>query len=112
MNWWLHNYQERVFTVAIVAIYALLGLSYAGVFPAATEFLATIDYYLRIYVCLFLLWRFRPFRDKYIFTELDRKIAFSAGLLILTTSALNRYVESIKQVFARPSQPSQPLQPS
>jgi hypothetical protein len=63
----------------------------------------TIDYYVRIYICLFLLWRFNPFRKINKFTELDRKIAFTAGLFILTTTALNKYLddakEKIKNVF-------------
>jgi hypothetical protein len=30
---------------------------------------------------------------------LDRKIAFSAGLFILTTTALNQYLEKIKELL-------------
>ena len=55
-----------------------------------------ISYYVRIYICLFLIWRFNPLREHYEFTDLDRKIAFSAGLFILSTTALNKYIESVK----------------
>jgi hypothetical protein len=39
-----------------------------------------------------LIWRFNPFRTYYEFTDLDRKIAFSSGLFILTTTTLNKYL--------------------
>jgi hypothetical protein len=55
-----------------------------------------MDYYVRIYICLFLIWRFNPFRGSVTFTDLDRKIAFSAGLFIITTTALNQYLVSIR----------------
>jgi hypothetical protein len=42
------------------------------------------------------MWRFNPLRTHYEFTDLDRKIAFSAGLFILTTTALNQYLLDIK----------------
>jgi hypothetical protein len=49
------------------------------------------------------MWRFNPLRTHYEFTDLDRKIAFSAGAFILTTTALNQYLvefkDKIKQLF-------------
>ena len=45
------------------------------------------------------MWRFNPLREKPEFTELDRKIAFSAGLFILTTTALNQYLDQFKQII-------------
>jgi hypothetical protein len=37
-------------------------------------------------------------RKNYEFTDLDRKITFSAGVFILTTTALNEYLEQIKEI--------------
>ena len=62
-------------------------------------YLDTMDYYIRIYICLFLMWRFNPLREKPEFTELDRKIAFSAGAFILTTTALNQYLVKFKEII-------------
>ena len=42
------------------------------------------------------MWRFNPLRTHYEFTDLDRKIAFSAGAFILTTTALNQYLDYFK----------------
>jgi hypothetical protein len=94
----LHTLQEVLFNIFIFLSYSLIILSFLGISQSAERYLQSLDYYIRIYVCLFLIWRFNPFRSSYEFTNLDRKIAFSAGLLILTTTALNQYLNEIKSV--------------
>jgi hypothetical protein len=74
----------------------LMILSAFGLSESVPRFLQSLDYYVRIYICLFLIWRFNPLRSNYEFTDLDRKIAFTAGVFILTTTALNQYVEQLK----------------
>ena len=80
--------------------YILLFASYIGFSNTAPEYLETMDYYIKIYICLFLIWRFNPLRKLDKFTELDRKIAFSAGLFILTTTTLSQYIDNIKNTIA------------
>jgi hypothetical protein len=87
----LFNIQHNLFNLFLFTTYFLIIIIYLGLSTSASSYLYTIEYYMRIYICLFLIWRFNPFR-KIEFTELDRKIVFSAGLFILTTTALNQYV--------------------
>jgi hypothetical protein len=94
----LHEAQSNFFNIFIYITYALLFISALGISQTAPKYLDTMDYYIRIYICLFLMWRFNPLREKYEFTELDRKIAFSAGAFILTTTALNQYLEQVKEI--------------
>ena len=91
MNMKLHHFQEFFFNIFILLTYILIFLSALGLSSHASTYLNEMGYYVRIYICLFLIWRFNPFRH-ITFTDLDRKIAFSAGLFILTTTALNSYV--------------------
>ena len=93
----LHKYQELLFDIIIYMTYILVVVSAFGLSVQAPQYLSTIDYYIRVYICLFLMWRFNPLRTTYEFTDLDRKIAFSAGVFILTTTALNQYVNEIKK---------------
>ena len=90
------KFQERIFDIAIYISYALIILSYLGLSKYNPAFLNDINNYLRIYICLFLLWRFNPYRRLDKFTNLDRKIAFSAGVFILTTTILNNYLAALK----------------
>jgi len=92
----IHNWQEILFNISIYTTYILIVLSSFGLSQSAPTYLATLDYYIRIYICLFLLWRFNPLRTQFEFTKLDAKIAFSAGLFMLTTTALNKYLNDVK----------------
>lgn len=91
----LNKWQEKMFDIVIYITYFLIILSSLGLSQSAPKYLHSLDYYVRIYICLFLMWRFNPLRTHYEFTDLDRKIAFSAGAFILTTTALNQYLEVI-----------------
>jgi len=85
----LYKVQNFWFNVFIVLTYFLYILFAVGIFKSAPQYLEALDYYVKIYISLFLLWRFNPFR-KIHFTDLDRKIAFSAGIFLFTTSAVNQ----------------------
>lgn len=90
------RFQERIFDVIIYVSYVLIILSSLGIWNSASKYLYHLDYYVRIYICIFLIIRFNPFLRYYEFTSLDRKIAFSAGLFILTTTVLNTYLTDAK----------------
>ena len=92
----LNLIQEKLFDFIIFISYALIFASFFNFSSSAPMYLKNLDYYFRIYICLFLIWRFNPFRQ-IVFTELDRKIAFNAGLFILTTTALNNYIIDVKE---------------
>jgi hypothetical protein len=103
LNEKLNYIQEKFFDIFIVFSYIIIFISFFGFSESAPQYLKNLDYYFRIYICLFLIWRFNPFREVYKFTDLDRKIAFNAGLFILTTTALNNYLvdarEKIKKII-------------
>ena len=87
----IYHIQHRLFNIFIWTSYLLIVVAYLGISTSAPKYIEIMDYYMRIYISLFLLWRFNPF-TRNNFTELDRKIAFSAGVFILTTTALNKYL--------------------
>jgi len=89
-------FQEKTFDFVITTAFILLLVTLFGFSQKAPEYLSTLDYYLKIYICLFLIWRFNPFRSKFQFTSLDAKISFNAGLFILASTTLNQYVKFIE----------------
>ena len=95
----LNDYQEKFFDAIIVIIYILIFATFLGIFNNAPSYLNDINYYFRIYICLFLIWRFNPLRKLEVFTNLDRKIAFNSGVFILTTTILNRHISIITTKF-------------
>jgi hypothetical protein len=94
----LHNFQYKVFTIVIYIIWSLYIIIALGLSANAPEYLDELQSYVKIYVSLFLLWRFNPFRHVQ-FTRLDAKIAFSAGLLLLATTFINKFLQSVLHVI-------------
>ena len=98
----LNKLQDFWFNIFIIVTYSAYILFAIGIFKTQPQYLQQLDYYVKIYVSLFLLWRFNPFR-KIEFTDLDRKIAFSSGIFLFTTTAINQlltsYLNRIKDVL-------------
>jgi len=89
----LNDFQNTMFNLFIALSYILYAGIVFGLSTNAPIYLDTLDYYIKIYISLFLLWRFNPFRT-ITFTELDRKIVFSAGLFVFATTAVNGWIKS------------------
>jgi hypothetical protein len=93
----LYNVQSHFFNLFIILTYvSYIGIA-IGIQIISPHNLHTLDYYVKIYVCLFLLYRFNPFR-KIEFNELDRKMAFSAGVFLLSTTFINEFIQRYTQL--------------
>lgn len=92
-----HKFQEIIFNIFIAGSWTVIMLTSTGMFNQHPLIFDKIAFYMKIYICIFLIWRFNPispfFLNKpFIFTSLDRKIAFSAGLIILSTTVIKEYL--------------------
>lgn len=91
---------ETVFTYTVLMLnIAYIGVA-VGLLSKKPEILDKIDYSVKVFISVFLVWRFNPlFPAK--FTEFDRKVVFSAGTFLLTVTIvdyyLSEYVKSAKQ---------------
>jgi hypothetical protein len=102
MSDYINSVQEKVFDTSINITYFLIIITALGLSTTAPKYLDTLDYYVKVYVCLFLVWRFNPFRNIKNFTKLDKKIAFSSGLFILTTTFLASFLQNIPDISKIP----------
>jgi hypothetical protein len=100
----LHRFQSKMYEIIVYITWALYIAVAFGLSTNAPEYLDDLQSYVKIYVSLFLIYRFNPFR-RVKFTELDARIAFSAGIFLLATTAINsflkRYLETIKQKLGK-----------
>ena len=85
--------QNNVFNFIILITYSLYFLILFGLSTRAPEYLEVLQYWVKMYVSVFLIFRFN-FLRKITFTDLDRKIAFSAGLFLLTTTFIDQKIRS------------------
>jgi len=96
------EFQTNLFDIFIIVSYLGYFLALIGLSRNAPEYMKELDYYVKIYISLFLIWRFNMFR-KIHFNEFDKKIVFSAGVFLFTTTAVSKllmdYLSSIKIRF-------------
>ena len=83
--------QEAFYDIVSYFSFFLIFASGLGLSAFAPKYVTELNYFLMLYVAVILIWRFHPFRTTPKFTNLDRKIAFTAGCFILTTNFLNKY---------------------
>lgn len=82
----LYHVQNVIYDIVSYAtIIIYLALEF-GLLATAPQYLDDLEFYTKLYVALFLIIRFNPLRET-TFTKLDSKIAFGAGIFLITTSA-------------------------
>ena len=89
----LHSFQNKLFdtlTYITTILYIVIAL---GLSANAPEYLDYLNSFIKIYISLFLIYRFNPFRSVN-FTTLDSKIAFSSGLFLLGTTAIDNIIQN------------------
>jgi hypothetical protein len=94
----IHIFQINVFNIIIYLTWILYIAILFGVSSKAPQYLDDLQYYVKIYVSLFLIYRFNPFR-RVRFTGLDAKVAFSAGVFLLTTTTINSILENYLSII-------------
>lgn len=77
-----------------------------GIFQNKPFILIQFNFVVKVILALFLIYRFNSYRKHKIeFTELDRKVCYSAGIYIILISFLdiiNFYTEYIRNNFILP----------
>ena len=77
-----------------------------GFFQSKPTLIIQFNFVIKIILALFLMYRFNKYRkDKITFTELDRKVCYSAGLYIILISFFDliyHYTEYIRNNIVLP----------
>lgn len=94
----LHRLQDKIFDIALYVTYILYIAIALGLSANAPQYLDELQYYIKLYISFFLIYRFNPFRTVR-FTELDVKIAFNAGWFLLTTTLIDNLLKTYLDIF-------------
>ena len=77
-----------------------------GFFQSKPVFIIQFNFVVKTILALFLIYRFNNFRkNKIEFTDLDRKICYSAGIYIILISffdLINNYIDTIRNNYILP----------
>jgi len=84
--------QHNIFDIFIYITWILYFIITLGLSVNAPEYLNSIQSFMRLYISLFLIYRFNSFR-KVKFTDYDAKISFSAGFFLLGTTAIDGIIK-------------------
>lgn len=93
----VYRYHEYLFEIMLFLTYIIYFGTLIGISMVAPEYVSSLDYYIKLYISLFLIIRFNPFMNTE-FTKFDKKIAYNAGFFLLTTTA---FTSIIKNYFNR-----------
>jgi len=89
MNW---------FVVVNYVVYVLYVVAYLGIWRKAPEYLEYLRTILKLYVGVVLVLTFNPFMPVSS-SVMNRQIAFSAGIFILTGLSLDKILNILRPVF-------------
>ena len=83
------SFHRKAFLYGTYLSFVLFTLAFAGVIVVAPRYLNMLNIILKYYVCAFLLIRFNPIVEiRTHDTDFERKVAFSAGVFLLLTTAI------------------------
>jgi hypothetical protein len=94
----VYEFQDMVFDYVTFFTYFLYVVVALGLSASAPQYLDDLLFYTKLYVSVFLIYRFNPFR-RTKFTPLDAKIAYNAGIFLLVTIAINSVLKSYIDLF-------------
>ena len=94
------KYYERLYYYGNYLIYFLYFLSFFNVWSLAPSYLSLLQYFFQIFIGLTLVVIFNPFYD-FSFTKIDKQIAFSAGILLLTSTTFDYFTKQLKTTYDR-----------
>lgn len=72
-----------IYFASVASINIIYALLYIGILASVPKYLYILIYGVQLFLCIFLLIRYHPFRNAYSFNQYDAKLIFGAALLIL-----------------------------
>lgn len=94
----IHTFQHRAYNIVMYITWILYIAIALGLSANAPQYLDDLQSFVKLYISLFLIYRFNPFR-RVKFTGLDAKIAFSAGVFLLATTAIDKILHNYLSTF-------------
>jgi hypothetical protein len=77
--------QNKTLDVILFVTYFLYFSLALGIYFISPQYINLLHDIVKIYICFFLIYRFNPFRTTKC-NDLDKRIAFSAGFFLLSTT--------------------------
>lgn len=76
-------FSQKLYFGSLFTIYAFYGLVFFGILSTVPQYVYIWNGFVQLGLCLFLMYRFHPFRKQYTMTIYDVKMIFGASTLLL-----------------------------
>lgn len=90
----------KIFETSMFILHAIYLLVFLGILSTVPKYIYFWNYFVQLGLCIFLMFRYHPFRKVYKFEKDDEKIIFSVAILLfinlVSFPLVLQYVESIK----------------
>jgi len=101
-----YNFELNFLTFFSLITKVTFVLFIIGFFQTKNDYIIKFNFIVKVILALFLIYRFNSYRKHKIeFTELDRKVCYSAGIYIILISfvdLVNNYIDIIRSNFVLP----------
>jgi len=86
--------QDKTLDIILFVTYFLYFLLALGIYFISPQYINLLHDIVKIYICFFLIYRFNPWRTTKC-NHLDKRIAFSAGFFLLSTTIFENILNYI-----------------
>ena len=83
------KYYEKLYIFMKLTLYVLYIVAFFGLWTRAPTYINYLHYYLRTFVAIALIIFFNPLMTERTLTKFHRDIAFSSGVLLITSTTLD-----------------------
>jgi hypothetical protein len=101
-----YNFELKFLNFITFITKASFVLFIIGIFQNKIDYISKFNFVIKVILALFLIYRFNSYRkEKIRFSELDRKVCYSAGIYIITISffdLINNYIDTIRNQIILP----------
>jgi len=95
------NTSITIYTYLKYLFYILLVITIFTTNQYAPEFLDEINTVIKLFICIFLIYRFNPYFGTDNFDEFDKTIVFDSAFYLLSTTLIINFLEIFKKRFKR-----------
>lgn len=88
------DYAGKRYQYALFGLYVIYAILFFGIININPNYITDLRWGMQVFVCVFLLYRFNPFRkETHVLRQYDAKIIFSSALFLLLNTGLAEIVE-------------------
>lgn len=93
------NTSKDIYTYLKYIFYILLIITIFTTNQYAPQYLDEINTVIKLFICIFLIYRFNPYFGTDNFDEFDKTIVFDSAFYLLSTTLIINFIEIFKKRF-------------